>query len=356
MGNSDNIVTIGQPLSSGDFSAMLTTFKTDVDVILVDELSDQDLRGLLKELRSAQNIHYEPSVEAAYPTLKSFLDRNDINFDVTDFKMDIAQAIVEFKSRQGKSNVVIFTGLQTKQVKSISKRQANQDSADNVLAEPAGNFTDVFGDNCAATFEQIYFEDMSDATVRPKRVDINVDSATFDCSEKKSTLKLKVSSDMKLLSGQVEEMTLIFEQSANTQYWLLSGNSSIKSSVGTYGVTYMGSPYGMETPNKFSFVCTRTYFQLYNNTVDLRPLVKVSLYMTNLQVQPSLLQSNGSEIVFGRANYCQGFFTSGIWMALICSFLLAIILAAGISCLANINTMDRFDDPKGKPLTIAQEK
>lgn len=186
---------------------------------------------------------------------------------------------------------------------------------------------------------------------------------------------------MKLLDGQVQEMTLIFEQAPNTQYWVLSGNSSVKSSVGTYGVTYMGSPYSMETPNKFSFVCTRTYFQLYNNTVDIRPLAKVALYMTNFQVrkqtlilnvkeaiilklflkiflkvQPNLVQTNGTDTVFGRANYCQGFFTSGIWMAILSSFLLAFILAVGVSCLFNINTMDRFDDPKGKPLTIAQEK
>lgn len=90
---------------------------------------------------------------------------------------------------------------------------------------------------------------------------------------------------MKLLDGQVQEMALIFEQAPNTQYWVLSGNSSVKSSVGTYGVTYMGSPYSMETPNKFSFVCTRTYFQLYNNTVDIRPLAKIALYMTNFQVR-----------------------------------------------------------------------
>lgn len=38
MGNTDNTVTIGQPMSSGDFTAMLTTFNTDVDVILVDEV------------------------------------------------------------------------------------------------------------------------------------------------------------------------------------------------------------------------------------------------------------------------------------------------------------------------------
>ena len=65
---------------------------------------------------------------------------------------------------------------------------------------------------------------------------------------------------------------------------------------------------------------------------------------------------NGSEYSFGKVNYCQGFFSSGIWMAITTSLVLTFILAFGISFLFNINTMDKFDDPKGKPLNIAIEK
>jgi V-type H+-transporting ATPase S1 subunit len=59
---------------------------------------------------------------------------------------------------------------------------------------------------------------------------------------------------------------------------------------------------------------------------------------------------------FGRINYCQGFFSSGIWMAITSSLLLALILSCGVTALMSINTMDRFDDPKGKPLNIGMEK
>jgi V-type H+-transporting ATPase S1 subunit len=59
---------------------------------------------------------------------------------------------------------------------------------------------------------------------------------------------------------------------------------------------------------------------------------------------------------FGQCNYCSGFFTSGIWMGIISSLLMAFILAFGVYLMTSINTMDRFDDPKGKPLTIAAEK
>jgi hypothetical protein len=40
MRNSDNTVTVGKPLISADFTAMFTTFKGDVDVILVDEVNE----------------------------------------------------------------------------------------------------------------------------------------------------------------------------------------------------------------------------------------------------------------------------------------------------------------------------
>ncbi len=63
-----------------------------------------------------------------------------------------------------------------------------------------------------------------------------------------------------------------------------------------------------------------------------------------------------SDYLFGKVNYCQGFFTSGIWMAILSSLLLLFITMVGITLLTNINTMDRFDDPKGKPLNIALEK
>ena len=65
---------------------------------------------------------------------------------------------------------------------------------------------------------------------------------------------------------------------------------------------------------------------------------------------------NSTNYTFGRVNYCQGFFSNGIWMAITSSLILVTILSFGITFLFNINTMYRFDDPKGKPLNIAIEK
>lgn len=347
----DNTVTIGQNLKSEDFLAKLGSIKANVDIILVDELNSQDLRGLLKE--NQDNVHYEPAVESAFPTLKTFVDVSQIETKIEDFKMDTIKALEAFKARQDSSDVVILTGLKTRKIKeNISKRAADDEE------QSIENSVQVFGDNCAAVFNKIYLVDNTDDATKSLIRPLSVTGSKFLCDNKTSTLTLKIAQNTTVLGGTVTEVTLKLSQTSNQQYWALE-SGSLSTSAESLGVTYMGAPYGMETPNMFSFVCTRTYFQLFNATMDKKPLVKVAMYIEGLQIQPYGMMMGGnstSEYMFGKINYCQGFFTSGIWMAIISSLLLIFITMSGVTLLANINTMDRFDDPKGKPLNIALEK
>ena len=82
------------------------------------------------------------------------------------------------------------------------------------------------------------------------------------------------------------------------------------------------------------------------------------LYLTTLtNVKHSLFKMevfrNTNKTGFGYYNDCTGFFTIGIWMFLICAAILLSILAFGIIMLLGISTMDRYDDPKGKTITVA---
>ncbi|XP_064605643.1 V-type proton ATPase subunit S1-like [Liolophura sinensis] len=78
----------------------------------------------------------------------------------------------------------------------------------------------------------------------------------------------------------------------------------------------------------------------------------VTLLFRKLQVQPFDVK-NGR---FGLPWDCVGFFTAPIWMALFSIIILLIILAYGLWMILSINVMDRFDDSKGKTITInAQE-
>lgn len=78
------------------------------------------------------------------------------------------------------------------------------------------------------------------------------------------------------------------------------------------------------------------------------------LQWSGLQLQPffgALVPSDGP-YGFGEAWDCVGFTSAGIWGGLFVTLLMLLILSIGISWMMEIRTMDRFDDPKGKTITI----
>lgn len=60
--------------------------------------------------------------------------------------------------------------------------------------------------------------------------------------------------------------------------------------------------------------------------------------------------ANGTD--FSYASDCAGFFTPGIWMALLSSLILLLIFIYGLHVIMHLNTMDRFDDPKGPAISV----
>jgi len=61
-----------------------------------------------------------------------------------------------------------------------------------------------------------------------------------------------------------------------------------------------------------------------------------------------------ADILFDKEKvvHCTGYFTPGILAGLFVTFLLIIILIIGLGWIMDIRTMDKFDDPKGKTITI----
>ncbi|XP_070695469.1 V-type proton ATPase subunit S1b [Pempheris klunzingeri] len=75
------------------------------------------------------------------------------------------------------------------------------------------------------------------------------------------------------------------------------------------------------------------------------------LNFTDFQIQGFSL-ANGTN--FSYANDCAGFFTPGIWMGLLTSLLMLFIFVYGLHMIMQLNTMDRFDDPKGPSISVPQ--
>ncbi|XP_077579025.1 V-type proton ATPase subunit S1-like [Stigmatopora nigra] len=64
--------------------------------------------------------------------------------------------------------------------------------------------------------------------------------------------------------------------------------------------------------------------------------------------------ANGTD--FSYASDCAGFFTPGIWMGTLTSLLMLSILVYGLHMITQLNTMDRFDDPKGPSISVPQSE
>lgn len=59
---------------------------------------------------------------------------------------------------------------------------------------------------------------------------------------------------------------------------------------------------------------------------------------------------------FSYASDCASFFTPGIWMGLLTVLLMLLILVYGLHMIMQVNTMDRFDDPKGPSISVPQSE
>ncbi|XP_046490257.1 V-type proton ATPase subunit S1 [Neodiprion pinetum] len=97
-------------------------------------------------------------------------------------------------------------------------------------------------------------------------------------------------------------------------------------------------------PTGFSYHCSlKSVF--YSNTTYVN--------ITDIQVQiDPTLSNNNSTVVFSDGYDCVGFTTIPIWSGIFVTAIMALIMIWGLTMILDIRTMDRFDDPKGKTITV----
>uniref|UniRef100_A0A672YPA0 V-type proton ATPase subunit S1-like n=1 Tax=Sphaeramia orbicularis TaxID=375764 RepID=A0A672YPA0_9TELE len=119
--------------------------------------------------------------------------------------------------------------------------------------------------------------------------------------------------------------------------------------------TYIGSR-NIYAPAEYSFHCQSvSSFRdplLVPNDTDIT-LKDWKLNFVDFQIQGFTL-TNGTN--FSYASDCAGFFTPGIWMGLLTSLLMLLIFVYGLHMIMHLNTMDRFDDPKGPSISVPQSE
>jgi len=137
----------------------------------------------------------------------------------------------------------------------------------------------------------------------------------------------------------------------------LAGERSIKLEVrhgGGYWAVTRGSIDGNEFSGQrivgaavgFSYHCSPAITFKVNHTDT------VSVTITGLQVEPKFGTAGDPLVRYSPAQDCVGFTSAGIWAGLFVVIMLLLIMTIGITWIMDIRTMDRFDDPKGKTITI----
>ncbi|KAM9341819.1 V-type proton ATPase subunit S1-like [Pholidichthys leucotaenia] len=130
---------------------------------------------------------------------------------------------------------------------------------------------------------------------------------------------------------------------------------SVQLEVNGTTASFSGS-HGIYAPAEYSFHCQSvTNFRdallvpdkFNENSTQWR------LNFVDFQIQGFGL-TNGTN--FSYANDCAGFFTPGIWMGLLTSLLMLLIFVYGLHMIMQLNTMDRFDDPKGPSISVPQSE
>ncbi|KAG6795024.1 hypothetical protein HZU73_09474 [Apis mellifera caucasica] len=99
-------------------------------------------------------------------------------------------------------------------------------------------------------------------------------------------------------------------------------------------------------PFNFSYHCSQNII-FKNDTIRL--------HITDLQVQ-LIPENKNNTRTFNDAYDCVGFTSIPIWTGIFVTAILALIMIWALTMIIDIRTMDRFDDPKGKTITISSQE
>lgn len=140
-------------------------------------------------------------------------------------------------------------------------------------------------------------------------------------------------------------LKMSFTDNSSSGYWQQIGAITAVVSNTTTTNTFSLTPTApIYAPQKFSFHCGDQIFFADNFKITLK----------DFQIQLMFNKENSTN-KFGDAYDCVGFTSVPIWSGLFVTAILLIIMTIGITMMMDIRTMDRFDDAKGKTITINAE-
>ena len=180
-GSGKTPLTVGQPLTFDDISASIKSSNVGVQIIVVKELSDEELRPLLRESSvtlSTLSVAYYPLVVDPFEQLRSELKSTPVTLTDAD---TVRQAFNTFLASVANGQAAVLTAHRAP----AHLRRRRDVGADALAATPFNEF--AFGDNCAAGFDDVL---VLDATASTSAVPVSLaltEEATMTCATTSKT-------------------------------------------------------------------------------------------------------------------------------------------------------------------------
>ncbi|KAK3103067.1 hypothetical protein FSP39_016210 [Pinctada imbricata] len=143
------------------------------------------------------------------------------------------------------------------------------------------------------------------------------------------------------------EMDIVI--SNKTGYWFIQSNkveANFTNNASLSGVSTLDMK-SVAAPPDFSYHCSNLGPVISSNITG-NDTANMTLIVNGFQLQPFNIM-NGQ---FSDGWDCVPFFTAVIWSGIISVGLITIILIFGFAWIADMRTMDKFDDPKGKTISV----
>jgi len=110
---------------------------------------------------------------------------------------------------------------------------------------------------------------------------------------------------------------------------------------------------------KFSYACSKPSKLYFTSKNAPGPIY--SLQFKDLHIQPFLtkapkrIKANAFSGFTDNVDDCVPFFSAEVWMFLLTLLIFVGVILSGVVMLANMSTVNRFDDPKSKQMTIVEK-
>ncbi|CAG2186044.1 ATP6S1 [Mytilus edulis] len=342
----------GQTINSDDFQQSYVkplTKNSNLVVFLQDRLSLQDLNhhadvynpysdgGSFKNIKSFMEDQFSAQISSVMSPWKVFSDNDEKMAEIT-----------KQLTKRGIKYTAVYTGktaTKTSNVQGsgVSRRLQAIDDVSN----PNATFMNI---TCPGRSSPFFFylrgleimAQSNESNYNNNNITLEDDGTT--CDNDTAVLKLKaIGDDMKF---NLEWSMLIDNIS---EYWTIKENMVfLEWTNGTKTVTanetLVIKPGDLMAPKHFSYHCSMHKI----TTLRVNATANITLMFDGLQFQPFMIMDNQ----FSDGWDCVVFFTPGIWMALISVSIMILIVLYGLGMIASLKTMDRYDDPKGKTITV----